>query len=112
MIIFKLEDNMDESLKLNWKNSRRDLRELPKYTDLLSFMERRALNFEYLKPSKKKLEINHTVQAVKPRAFLSQIPRSNYASRGLETKRFSESSSMSCPGCKKNHFAFNCPVFL
>lgn len=105
-LVFKLEDDLDENTKLQWKNSLRNKKDVPNYAQLIEFMETRASSLEYFSTPKKKVE-NFTVsQAAKPRAMWAQsAPNKVYHYNSNST------TARKCPSCDKNHSPTSCPIF-
>lgn len=47
MIVYAIENNLDDYTKLQWGNARKDKQVVPSYQELLEFLDQRAANIEY-----------------------------------------------------------------
>lgn len=93
MIIFALENSLDEYMKLQWANTRKNKRNVPDYDELLKFMEQRASNIEYYVQEKKPSEV--------------VVDTKKKTVKSLVVKKYEPK----CNLCKGNHYMGDCSKF-
>jgi hypothetical protein len=95
MVIYQLENNLDEVMRLQWGVSRKGIRTVPLYTELLNFLDIRSDNIEYFSEQKPSIGYKPHTQ---------KYP--------FKMTSFVANEKRNCFLCKTYaHELFNCPKF-
>ena len=107
MIVYAIENSLDEYTKLQWGNARKDKRAVPTFQELLTFLEQRAANIEYyVDPAKEVAQSKEPPAAT--HGFHNQ---KNVRARTFMVNQKRPSTGRKCPVCKQGHDAAWCPDF-
>lgn len=79
-----IESGLDDELKIQWGNTRKDQTKVPEFSELMSFLEKRAANLEYF--SKKSLRQKSPIRSRLPLSNIS--PRLMHQQAKLSKKTF------------------------
>lgn len=104
-MIYMVESGLNDQMKIAWGNTRKDQRKVPDFSEIMSFLERRAANLEYF--SKKNVQLSRTTEVtnkpsnpIKPKSTNKTFIAAKPNNKG-----------QICPMCKGSHQLNSCPKF-